>query len=291
MCVEGGVSPHRRLSIPRRRWVGEAWVQVRLSSRPHPFPGENRVGPGRPCRATGPGVRGDNKQGPVSRDRREGRHRNELPGAPSLLPGPRAGPTAPGGREQLVPNTPPATALGPEVRDISLPALGASSQARCPNLCRRNLWPETNTGLHGHTASTTGSGLLSHTERSSCTRAQGRSKPGLLPADDQSPLPTGGGHSRPAPAPRKGPGCPRQQGRLWGCRPVPGPSNDRAGWEVRGRHYRNPVGHLRPQASPDRAEGGAQRQGDLVLGSETVVGAPRTALPARTVQGATLSGP
>lgn len=39
------------------------------------------------------------------------------------------------------------------------------------------------------------------------------------------------------------------------------------------------LGHLHPQTSLDRAEGGAQRQGGLVLGSEKVVGALRTVLP------------
>lgn len=106
MCVKGVASPHRRLSIPRVRWVGEARVQVRLSGRPHPFRRENRVGQGRLCPATGPEVRGDNKQGPVSRDRREGRHSNELPRASPRLPRPRAGPTAPGGREQFSPEHP-----------------------------------------------------------------------------------------------------------------------------------------------------------------------------------------
>lgn len=38
-----------------------------------PFRGESRVGQGRPCRVTGPEVRGDDKQGPVSRDRERGK--------------------------------------------------------------------------------------------------------------------------------------------------------------------------------------------------------------------------
>lgn len=44
--------------------------------------------------------------------------------------------------------------------------------------------------------------------------------------------------------------------------------------------------HLHPQLSPDGAEGGVQRQGNLVLSSEKVVGAWRIALQAGNSAGA-----
>lgn len=58
-----------RFSIPRVKWVGGEGV----AGHPCSMEKTGWVGQGRPCRATGPKVRGDNKQGPVSRDRRGGK--------------------------------------------------------------------------------------------------------------------------------------------------------------------------------------------------------------------------
>lgn len=232
---------------------GGAWVQVRLSGRPHPFRRENRVGQGRLCRATGPGVRGDNKQGPVSRDRREGRYSNELPGASPLLPRPRAGPTAPGGREQLVPNTPPATAPGHEVLDISLrpsepPARPGAPTSAGGTSGRRQTQVCTVTQHQGQAALQV-LGPFPTPEMSSCTRAWGRSKLRLpLQIDDHSPLP-GGDTAGQAPSPRKAPGCLQQQDDCGAAGQWLGPTTTGQGGKCEASTIRIPG----PPPSPDQS--------------------------------------
>jgi hypothetical protein len=82
-------------------------AELNTLAPPLPFQGENRVGQGGPAGQQAQKVRGDNKQGPVSRDVR---HSNELPRASFWDPG-TVTTAAPGGRVQLAKSTQPCPSL------------------------------------------------------------------------------------------------------------------------------------------------------------------------------------